>query len=496
MEGSQKPTSVVDGGGTLLSIGDFYDNSSSGLAATNVQSAIDEIAGSSVTTLHASLTDLATSGHPASVIDVAGTALDTYLTSLNTDITFVSSDNVVWVDQVKDEVAGERYKTIQAAINYINTQTPIITDQWAIRLGSGAYSEDIQIPSYIRLYGNSLSTILTGKIAGGTLGTDYSEFFIKDCVLQSLIVGSYASAVGSVDLSAGFDWATTPQKFQINMALTLYDVNLTANCTTLQEVINHINYAFASDNGYGDMSAVYEAYDAGSNHVGIRNLSGAANFLLAVGTPDALATFGIAANTYGITSGILSLDNCSITGGTCVGAASILILTNSSVAGGDLSSLSTVIALRSSLNAGTFPSSISIYNSYLDNAIFSGGEFFNSTIGSSNTINAGNYQFYNCAILKTLILTSGTIKLYTSNASNITLNGGTLETYRSFISSFTNTSGSWINKDLQVNVDSALGIYIGDTNTDSSWRMIISGNNFLTQRREGGSWVTKNTITP
>lgn len=47
LDGTQKPTTVVNGGGTLTAIGDFYDNSSSGLLAQNVQDAIDELALSS-----------------------------------------------------------------------------------------------------------------------------------------------------------------------------------------------------------------------------------------------------------------------------------------------------------------------------------------------------------------------------------------------------------------------------------------------------------------
>jgi hypothetical protein len=37
--------------------------------------------------------------------------------------------------------------------------------------------------------------------------------------------------------------------------------------------------------------------------------------------------------------------------------------------------------------------------------------------------------------------------------------------------------------------------YLGDKDTDSSWRFIRSGDNLLVQRRESGLWVTKDTIT-
>lgn len=38
--------------------------------------------------------------------------------------------------------------------------------------------------------------------------------------------------------------------------------------------------------------------------------------------------------------------------------------------------------------------------------------------------------------------------------------------------------------------------YFGDPTTDGSWRIGRSGNNLVFERRESGSWVTKQTITP
>lgn len=46
---------------------------------------------------------------------------------------------------------------------------------------------------------------------------------------------------------------------------------------------------------------------------------------------------------------------------------------------------------------------------------------------------------------------------------------------------------------LQVVVDT---VYLGDINTDGSWRFIKSGNNLSIQRRESGIWVEKTSITP
>jgi hypothetical protein len=51
---------------------------------------------------------------------------------------------------------------------------------------------------------------------------------------------------------------------------------------------------------------------------------------------------------------------------------------------------------------------------------------------------------------------------------------------------------------LDVNGDaeilSTAAYYLGDPVTDGSWRFVRSGNDLLAQRRESGSWVTKQTI--
>ncbi len=47
---------------------------------------------------------------------------------------------------------------------------------------------------------------------------------------------------------------------------------------------------------------------------------------------------------------------------------------------------------------------------------------------------------------------------------------------------------------IQVEADNF--IYFGGKDTDGSWRQGRDGNNFVTQRRESGVWVTKDTIIP
>ena len=38
-------------------------------------------------------------------------------------------------------------------------------------------------------------------------------------------------------------------------------------------------------------------------------------------------------------------------------------------------------------------------------------------------------------------------------------------------------------------------VYVGDPNTDGSWRKIRVGNNWQAQRRESGTWVKKSADT-
>lgn len=51
-------------------------------------------------------------------------------------------------------------------------------------------------------------------------------------------------------------------------------------------------------------------------------------------------------------------------------------------------------------------------------------------------------------------------------------------------------------REIVPNYSSTTAVYLGDSSTDGSWRMVRSGNNLVFERREGGAWVIKQTITP
>lgn len=47
-----------------------------------------------------------------------------------------------------------------------------------------------------------------------------------------------------------------------------------------------------------------------------------------------------------------------------------------------------------------------------------------------------------------------------------------------------------------INLGESGVFYFGDKDTNGTWRIKRDGNNLITQRRETGIWVTKQTITP
>ena len=49
--------------------------------------------------------------------------------------------------------------------------------------------------------------------------------------------------------------------------------------------------------------------------------------------------------------------------------------------------------------------------------------------------------------------------------------------------------------DGNIKIGSSDAFYLGDANTDGSWRFTRSGNNLVFQRRESSTWVTKSTIS-
>lgn len=135
----------------------------------------------------------------------------------------------------------------------------------------------------------------------------YIYFQLIEALLQStnyhyhfyVEVDEVAYHDGTVDMSSGFDWGTTNQAFAITVNGTgPTTVTLDTLCADLAAVRSEINTEF----GTAGVTGV-EAYDAGSNHIGIKTTATGTtqNFVLAAGTPDALATIGMTPGTYSAT---------------------------------------------------------------------------------------------------------------------------------------------------------------------------------------------------
>ncbi len=90
-----------------------------------------------------------------------------------------------------------------------------------------------------------------------------------------------------------------------------------------------------------------------------------------------------------------------------------------------------------------------------------------------------------------------------NNFANVPIQFGTANTVAFTISGSgqnigigTNAPTSKLDVNGDIETTSSNAIYLGDPTTDGTWRIIRSGNDLLSQRRESGSYVTKQTITP
>jgi hypothetical protein len=111
--------------------------------------------------------------------------------------------------------------------------------------------------------------------------------------------------VGTADLSAGFNWSVTNQTLIVTSSAGSSTVTLNTNCATLAAVVTHINARLAVGTNH---AAYIEAYDAGSNHVGLRikgNPTGGGDQSYTLGAGTAMATLGFTAGTYSGVAAIL-----------------------------------------------------------------------------------------------------------------------------------------------------------------------------------------------
>jgi hypothetical protein len=92
-----------------------------------------------------------------------------------------------------------------------------------------------------------------------------------------------------------------------------------------------------------------------------------------------------------------------------------------------------------------------------------------------------------------------TASTYDSSTNTITLTDNANNSLNTYINGF---SGLSINGTLSATtlqssntyIDSTGYLYFGDSSTDGSWRMSISGVNFIVEKRVGGNWIISGTF--
>lgn len=78
-------------------------------------------------------------------------------------------------------ITGKQYQTIQAAINYAQTQTPAVNNSWNITIRPNknrdtGYSENITLQPYVHLTGSGIVRV-TGSMSGASLNTTLQNIF-------------------------------------------------------------------------------------------------------------------------------------------------------------------------------------------------------------------------------------------------------------------------------------------------------------------------------
>lgn len=152
-----------------------------------------------------------------------------------------------------------------------------------------------------------VDNLLYGESGHTHDGVDSVQLNFNEAMEQSEIEAlTKADHLGSTDMSAGFDWGTTPQSFSINPNSTGEKwLVLDALTSSTAEVVTLINNKFSAENVTN-----FEAYSDG-NFVGIRALSigNSYSFILGSGAEDALTTLGMIAGSYNGTSSMGILIN-------------------------------------------------------------------------------------------------------------------------------------------------------------------------------------------
>ena len=144
-------------------------------------------------------------------------------------------------------------------------------------------------------------TIADAQIGSGTVTVNEDIPSETPSEGQICLAISVATCMGTIDLSGGHDWSSSPENFYIYSKASynqFTQVTLSRNCPDLDAIVDHINQQLSSPFPH---SQYLEAFHNGER-VGIRYKSGYEGdvyaFRLKPGSPDALATLGWPAGVY------------------------------------------------------------------------------------------------------------------------------------------------------------------------------------------------------
>jgi hypothetical protein len=131
------------------------------------------------------------------------------------------------------------------------------------------------------------------------------------------------------------------------------------------------------------------------------------------------------------------------------------------------------------------------FGDLITSGTYSGGTLtLSNSNGSDVTVNG----FYTGT---TNVFTTGVT--YNSTTNTITLTDNTNNSLNAYIDGFSGLSvnGTLSSTTLQASntyIDSTGYLYFGDSSTDGSWRMSISGSDFIVEKRVGGNWIISGTF--
>jgi hypothetical protein len=131
------------------------------------------------------------------------------------------------------------------------------------------------------------------------------------------------------------------------------------------------------------------------------------------------------------------------------------------------------------------------FNDLITSGTYSGGTL---TLSTSNGTDVTINGFFTGS---TDVFTTGVT--YDNLTNTITLTDNTNTTFNAYIDSVSGltVNGSLSATTLQTSntyIESTGYLYFGDDNTDGSWRMRISGSNFIVEKRVSGVWIISGTF--